>query len=118
MASSDAGIAVDVVYPDNTNLIQVCLRNTYDRTPINDATVTATITDMGGAALPGDASPYTGVYQAGTDGEYLIEIPTTITLPLGRQIKAIVDASSAGLNYKGTKLIYVKARKTDGKCAV
>lgn len=65
-------------------LVKHTVRNESTLRYIIDATVTATLKDSADADVSG-AVGLTGTYLAGSDGEYHITIPDTITLTDGAQ---------------------------------
>ena len=84
----------------------------YDRIAkvyLNDATVTGVLKDSNGDAVSG-ADSIAFAYTAGSNGEYVGNVPDTASIVDGEQYTLVLTAvASAG--HKGTKYITRTARK-------
>lgn len=67
---------------------------------INNATVTCTLLDAAGDQIPGATWPLTLSYVAGTNGNYRVVLPDTLSLVAGEALRCHVTAD-AGDGLKG-----------------
>jgi len=81
---------------DTDNVVQLAgLRDVVTNEYVNDATVTASLTDDNGSVVEG-AQSLPLVYQNGSDGNYVGHVPHTVSLEAGRQYTLTITATGAG----------------------
>ena len=81
---------------DSDNAIQLTgLKDVVTDNYVNDATVTAALTDSDGNAVSG-ADAISLVYRSGSDGHYVGEIPHDVELVEAQQYTLTVTAVGAG----------------------
>ena len=85
------------LYVGSNNVIELrSLTNAVTGAEINDATVTAVITDLLDVELPGQVWPLSMV-PTGTDGTYQGTLEASIAISNGKQYKGTVTAISDGI---------------------
>jgi len=102
------------IFADNTSRIE--LRGLRVNTAvdtfewINDATVTATITDSAGAEVVGETWPLTLNYESGSDGNYSAVLDDELSIADRDNLTAVLTATSGSSVGKWTCPVQVATR--------
>lgn len=81
----------------NDNLLKLAgLKDNITDVFVNNATVTATITTLGGAPILGTTFPVTLNHVTGSDGDYQTALPAELAVKVGQRYKAVIDATANG----------------------
>lgn len=85
-------------YIDNTILVTLSgLSDARDDSPVNDATVTATLLDTAGEEVTGETWPVALAYVADSDGDYRGVVSNAVELTERRRYTLRIEATRAGL---------------------
>ena len=82
------------LHPDNTLTFSATITN--EGVPVNDATVTATLTDMSDVDVTGQSWPITLSYVTDSDGIYSASVTPVSGIVAGTKYKVILDVEGDG----------------------
>jgi hypothetical protein len=87
----------------NTNVLDLLgLKDALTNAYLNSATVTVTVKDASGVAVPGESWPVTMAYVAGSNGNYRAIIEDDVEFVARRAYYAHIRADGGGSNRIGT----------------
>lgn len=88
---------MELLLISNDNLLELRgLQDATDLSYVNDATVSATLTDLDGNAVSGQGFPVTLNYVAASNGIYRATLQDGLALRRGKIYQCTVDAVSGG----------------------
>lgn len=87
----------EVLYVDNDNLVEIDgLKDKTDDTYINDATITATLTDADGTTVTGQTFPASFSYVSESNGKYQLTLEDGLSLTAGAKYTLAISISATG----------------------
>lgn len=101
----------DVLYIDNDNVVYLSgLRNEVTGEYINDALLSAELTDTQDVAVAGQSWPLIMDYVAGTQGIYRLLLENTLALLNGQYYKLNISGTGDGLTLSQSFLLKAVSR--------
>ena len=98
------------LWDDNTHLLTVGELKSADGEYVNDAAVTATLTDTNGVEVPGETWPLSLVYDGGDTGTYVAELPSALEVSARDRLQMLILAAKGAVRGSWLCKITVKQR--------